>query len=141
MGTEIPDPPVIPPVAPGTACPLCWGSNNYFGPGETPSSLMIRFSGIEKGPNWNISDGEPPNRDYIVVQSSLYPCQFVLGSIDVVINLTYGHVQSSLALETPSGVFAFVQNHAYICAEIFYNQYVNQFQGGTGLVMPPDIIS
>ena len=46
MGTRVPVPVEPPPVAAGSACPVCWGSGKQFGDGDTPDQIIASISGV-----------------------------------------------------------------------------------------------
>lgn len=52
----------------GADCLLC------FDAGKTPSSVKCFFGGIERGQNWQVLDGLPPNGYWILFNSPEFPC-------------------------------------------------------------------
>lgn len=78
MGTIITPPIIVPPVPSGNLCVSCWGIGQVFGDNPTPSSLWVTYSGIDKGPLWNPSHGEPPDGSFLLQQHGFLNCLFLL---------------------------------------------------------------
>lgn len=51
----------------GELCNNCWGEEGVFGQ-ETPSSIIVTVSGIQKTALWTSANGEPPDGDYELTQ-------------------------------------------------------------------------
>ncbi|MCK5617168.1 hypothetical protein KAR91_85685 [Candidatus Pacearchaeota archaeon] len=82
----------ITPPPPGSFCAICWGSGRPFGAGPTPSVVTIQFSGIEKGDLWVPADGEPPNNNYRLEQSSSCVYEFLNADTAIFLEWRIGSV-------------------------------------------------
>lgn len=78
MGTRVPPKIVVPPVAAGDACLICWGVGKPFGDGFTPIQIQATFSGINKGPNWTAPNGDPFDGVFMLDQNGTFPCLYEL---------------------------------------------------------------
>lgn len=78
MGTPIPIPFVPSQQPAGNPCSNGWGPGKPFGDGPTPEKIWLEFNGVEKGPNWQVGDGEPVNGLFELTQDVGAPCAYAL---------------------------------------------------------------
>jgi len=140
MGFRMGTPPAVPPVAAGDLCPFCWGPGKTFGPEGTPESIIVNFSGIEKGPDWIPALGEPIDGTFEVTQDLVLPCKFTGPGVGGSgISLTFGVGVTSMTAETSLGNTCFVRAAA-ACRTVVGNEGVfTLFIGGTATIIIPEV--
>lgn len=131
MGTPVPPPPVLPIPSPiGNPCTTCWGTGKPFGDGDTPVLMTAKVSGINKGPFWDPSAGEPPNGAITLTQTAS-PCFYRLITAEHTYLLTWTSVLSRFTIELPSSQLVFAGTVLSICENFFLNVIGFQFIGGS----------
>lgn len=120
----------------GDDCLTCYGA------GATPLHYYVMFVGIEKGDNWILGDGEPPNGLYDITQHPVNPCSWflvVVGGVRVYYTTEPGQTILQLIYRHP--LFAFVSNNPVACSRWHANDLNNpagvHFWGGFGYVFTP----
>jgi len=138
MGTPIPDPPIVPPVVPGVDCSVCWGVGKEFGVGDTPESINVTFSGINKTPVWIPASGEPLEGTFTLDQVVGLPCRFntTVGGffMQVTFESVYTVVFAYDALITPH----FFAGDGGLCSLAIYSNLNAQFTGGSAVIVLPE---
>lgn len=131
MGTPIPDPIEPPDSGTGNPCSICWGVGKPFGDVDTPTTVLIRVSGVNKGPNWTAANGEPVNGDFNCEQVPGFPCtwQAVGVGFNVVYSYSGGITSATVVNEKGNGVFA--GQNLSPCELSLGNQLTSIFELGT----------
>jgi len=134
MGTPIPNPPVFPPVAPGLACPLCWGPGKPFGDSLPPIAMIVQISGVNKGPDWDYTRGEPINGTFVLTQTVGNSCSFewIAGRVTMLWENVATLTRFSVRNDELS--ITFYGNSYPECASMIVNEQHNNFIGGTAVV-------
>jgi len=140
MGTPIPPPVAIDPVAAGSPCPICWGTGKPFGAAGTPEEIVVNFSGINKGPNWVAGDGEPLNGEYTLPQISGYPCGFRLLNFVVGVEVVFLPTHTSIFMDRLSYPNHFDGDSRGPCDLLVYNDEDDHFTGGSALITIPGVV-
>ena len=137
MGTIIPDLYNPPDVPAGTACPYCWGTGKPFGDGDTPSSIIVNFSGIRKALTWVSRDGEELDGSYSLDNfgSCGYSGLFDAGGITVVFTETATQVWA----DRPGTIDLFVNFFGNVCASLVMNDSESPFVDGSCLITIPEV--
>lgn len=137
MGTKIPIPIPPPPVSGGELCNICWGPGGPFAPGPTPIELNVNVTGVEKGPNWQLADGEPPAGDFVLIQTvPALPC-FFRKNTSPTLRLVFGNFETSLFGQVLNGQTWFSGLVASTCQTVIANSINDHFTGGTAVVTIP----
>lgn len=139
MGTPIPPPGPIDPVAPGELCVNCWGLDGIFGNGPTPSQITVEIDGVAKGPNWVPEDGDPPNGTYDLPQFLLGgPCLFLLeGGINL--EVFFGPTNVVISGFKAPGFSFFISAPSDPCVLVVGSNLNDHFTGGTATITLPEI--
>lgn len=138
MGTPIPEPGPVDPVAPGELCDVCWGFDKEFGAVPTPSSITVEFDGIAKGPNWQPSDGDPPEGSFDLSQNLDFgPCFFTIRG-DINVEVSFGLAITFVFGSKTGGFQFFSVQHDGICATVMSSTLNDHFTGGTATVTIPE---
>jgi len=141
MSVRIGNPGRLLPVVAGDDCSVCWGVDKPFGSGATPSELVIVFEGVEKGPDWEVSDGEPFNGVFHLEQSLLFPCEFFYSNVGVAeILLRFYGGSTALSFKREIDVVYFGGTFLYNCQTVFGNQLNSEFTGGTAVIRFPGVL-
>lgn len=138
MGTPIPPPGPVDPVAPGFDCVSCWGFEKPFGNVETPSSIDVEFDGIAKGPNWIPADGDAPEGSFTLPQfDEGFPCLF---EDENAFNISIGFLEGSTSVQASksggNSFFSTVTNQP--CMTVIANDLDDHFTGGTATITIPE---
>jgi len=138
MGTRIPPPIIVPAVAAGDACVICWGIGKPFGDGFTPIQIQASYSGINKGPNWIAPNGKPFDGVYMLDQNGTFPCLY---------ELTDGNFFMSIEFRADD-VLAFVFDNLHVdhfrgtsenkCEIEIFNEENDRFTGGSVFLEIPE---
>lgn len=127
------------PVPAGDPCPICWGLNKPFGPGQTPESVTVVIANVKKGPGWQPSDGEPPDGAFILDQTSGLPCNFFFFDASFfIIFVTDASISSLVIFTTDLTVFIF-GSIGIQCQTFYENSLTDPFIGGTATVFVPPV--
>lgn len=141
MGNRIPLPVDIHPVPAGTPANFCWGPGAPFGFVPTPLRLVLRVSGIVKGPGWLAGDGEPPNEEFLIDQ---HPINADLWA-DVFPGFTafvlFGDLTTNMVVLSSTGITAFSSNLPPRCQLFVANTVSDKFERGTARVWIPKVIT
>jgi len=137
MGTAIPDLLVVDPVVPGPACALCWGPGKPFGDGDSPASVFLSVSGINKGPMWDPFYGEPPSGDFELF--SVVPCFYTLQFDNTFMFVQWlgSATQISIVLLEPLDIFIGITTE--LCETFLLNTVTEEFVGGSCRITIPDV--
>lgn len=141
MGTSIPpkDPP--PDVPEGSPCVNCWGPGKPFGNGETPSTINVVLSGIEKGPDWGPGSGGAMNGEYVLDQVVGLPCGFQLDIIPFAfIFVLFLPGETQVGANNQAMHNAFTRNGASPCSTVLANEEDEDFTGGVATITIPEVI-
>jgi hypothetical protein len=139
MGTRIPGPIILPPVFPGSPCPVCWGEGKAFGDGDTPESIVLSFSGISKGPNWVLGDGEPIDGKIECFQA-IGPCNYQKPFFTPTIDLFWTDFNTSVSvLDSSLGIAHFFAVSPNLCESLLLNELDDHFAGGSCKVIIPGV--
>lgn len=140
MGAPIPPPEVPPPAPEGFLCSECWGEGKPFGL-LTPDRVVIRISGVEKGPTWIPARGLPVNDDFICPQvDSISPCVFqgVIGLAYV--NVAWGGGLTNIVAFTSTGYTYLAHVASGVCSTFKSNELTLDFINGSAQVFIPKVL-
>jgi hypothetical protein len=140
MGTPIPpdDPP--PPEPEGFLCNVCWGVGKPFGP-ETPDRVLLRLSGVIKGPTWGVLDGDPENGDYYCDQQGVgFPCLFTYTVGAATASISWDIAGTFVAVFNSNGIQTFAHVIVGQCATSIDNELNAAFTDGSVKIYIPDVI-
>ncbi len=139
MGTIIPPPFFEPPTGSGVLCSSCWGPAKEFGDIDTPEFITVIVSGINKGPNWVLADGEPPNSLYVIEQVvPALPCLFAFIDGGFVVDVRWQPSQVVAFIQVGSFEFAFSGSTANPCEQFVLSNLDDHFTGGTMAIFVED---
>ncbi len=139
MGTPIPPPIIVPPADPGGACGNCWGVGKIFGDGDTPDEIWLNFSGINKGPNWVIADGDPIEGLFQLLQVMIAPCSYLATEIDWLIDCTFESDDTTVGVLAATGPIVFQAFGNEACEVFVENKTDDHFTGGSCLLIIPEV--
>jgi len=132
MGTRIPPIVVPPPADSGFLCSNCWGVGKEFGDIDTPEFITVIASGINKGPNWVVGDGEPPNGIYVLDQAGEFlPCIFVFIDTDFVIDVRFSPSSTVGFIQVNGSTFAYSGQSDDPCGLFILSNLNDHFTGGS----------
>lgn len=139
MPTLIPELITVDAVAAGDACSVCWGAGKPFGDGDTPESIVLNFSGINKGPSWSTGDPEPLSGEIELPQNPSVPCNFsdLIGTVGYEFTFLAGTTALSV---DDGGTDLFVALVVGACSITLFNELTTMFVGGTCQVFIPEVL-
>lgn len=139
MGTLIPQPIIPDPVAAGNDCTICWGLDKPFGNGNTPESIVVNFSGIQKGPTWGVSDDLPINGKFTLTQI-VDPKEYQL--VDSGIGFAVIFLVDSTRIILRKIGFYDIFNGVTInaCETLVYNYLNTRYINGSCLITIPEVL-
>jgi len=140
MGTLIPDPLVVPPVAPGGLCPQCWGPGKAFGDGLTPSIIVATFEGIEKGPSWTVGMPEPRNETFELPQLPGFSCIWRLVDGGLQLGIQFLPDRSDVILFDGTGGQQFFYAQPPKCQTFMFNEGTTNYESGSCLIVIPETL-
>lgn len=131
MGNRIPSPVNVPPVEEGDPSTTCWGPGKDFGDKGTPEQIIIRVSGVTKGPGWMAGDGETQNGEYLLEQRPALPNIFQDLPAPVIAEIRFTPLETFCRIFSTTGQIFFGLSVPELCQTFFENEVVDKFQGGT----------
>ena len=140
MGTRIPRRPTVDPVVAGNACSNCWGVGKPFGIGDTPEFVFLTFSGVNKGPNWILADGDPIDGDFLMTQDAIFPCVYFGSDADFLLDLEFKIADTEIGVLAATGPIAFQAFGNDPCELFVENKNDDHFTGGSVVITLPAII-
>ena len=138
MGTEIPEPITPDPVAPGDTCSVCWGVGKAFGDIDTPSSIILNFSGISKSPTWMSGDPEPLDGAFLFTQDLSTPCEFDDTTAGLVGTVFFLPDTTQIRVDEIFGPVMFSGLSDNACELLIDNTGTVIFEGGSCLITLPE---
>lgn len=139
MGTPIPPPTDPPPVSPGSACSVCWGSGKPFGDGDTPDQIFLSLSGIDKGPLWHGGLPEPPNGEFVLTQRIGSPCIFDTPIGLIAYNVGFFPTLTAVSILTIGPTYIFNGQDLIVCDTFLLNMITDYYVNGSALITIPEI--
>ena len=139
MSEVIPYPLEINAVAAGDPCSICWGTGKPFGDGDTPESITVNFSGINKGSTWSSGNGDPISGDFIIPQVVGIACQFVGTVGDDEISILFDSVFTLVNVIRSGSVNQFTGISNGACGTFVFNTESNPFTGGSCRIFIPEV--
>lgn len=139
MGQPIPEAIEVDPVAAGDACMICWGTDKPFGDGDTPESITVNFSGVQKGPDWLAGDGEPIEGEFELTQDPGNACTFNGGAPDFLIICDFTAVNTEVTVLSALGPIAFLSQGSGPCETLVFNEEVSEFENGSCKIIIPEV--
>jgi hypothetical protein len=138
MGT-----PIIPivqpwPVRAGDPCSKCWGAGKAFGDKQSPSQVVVRLAKIEKGPAWEVGDGEPLDGEFTLWQHLSYPCHYTFRDFKIYIAWSNIGVGTEVRATNAKGVLCFYR-FVGPCATLIISTFNLRFASGSCLITIPEI--
>lgn len=132
------DEPPFGPVPSGPACANCWGIGKPFGNVDTPASIRVKISGVNKGPNWFPPLPKNPNATFVLTQIIGIPCAYRFTVAAVTVQVVFNAGNTSIGgLLFPSGV-TFFSGVVGPCETEIDNAENNHFVGGSAVITIPD---
>jgi hypothetical protein len=137
MGTPIPPLPDPDKVPAGDQCSICWGVGKTFGNVDTPSKVIASVSGIEHGPSWIPSDGEPLEGKFELVQHDTKSCWFWYYQEPYGIGWYNEVLNSEVYIFNVNGPSHF-DSFETTCSLVYNNQHVTRFKNGSVVITLPE---
>ena len=139
MGTIIPSP-VNPGTSPaGSACALCWGIGKPFGDGDTPETVTVSVSGVNKAPGWIAADGEPFNGVAVLSQDLPDACIYHLIQGNYIFDLFWDGGNTEFEVQQVVGAPCFVGLDSSPCILALDNIPSTAFTGGSVKIILPEL--
>lgn len=138
MGTPIPIPIVIDPVPPGAGCPFCWGAGKPFGDVDTPESVIVTISGVNKGPNWTPANEDPLEGMFELNQEIAEPCIFSAIIGDLIFDLFWDTDPATFGVQRFGDEDPFFGVGVTLCVLRFENTQQFFFVGGSAVISLPE---
>lgn len=139
MPQLIPNPIEVEAVAAGDACSICWGPGKPFGDGDTPESITVNFSGINKGSTWSDGDGEPISGEFIIPQVVGIACQYVDNIGDDEVSILFDTVFTLVNVIRFGFVNQFTGISDDACGTFIFNTESGKFEGGSCEIFIPEV--
>lgn len=134
MGTLIPTPSKIAPVLPGDDETFCWGVGEAFGIEGTPLEIVIRISGVTKGPGWIPADGETQNGEYLLTQHPVVAGIWLDDLFAPTIFFRYRIASTEIDAVSTLGEKFFYNLSAPKCQTFVENQLNDHFEDGSARI-------
>ena len=138
MGTPIPRLITPDPVAAGDDCTTCWGAGKTFGDIDTPESISITLSGINKTDLWVEGNPEPPNGEHLLDQT-VEPCYYFFISGEFGFQVQFQSDDTFVQVEAFGIGDVFIGFAGDICQTTVMNEVDTKYTGGSCVITIPEV--